>query len=451
MEKRNHNTISSPCGRALMIKVIFAVICLFGTIIPSKAGLIKDGSHWWGGGWYMTAGVDGNQTSLFGFGYGTEVRIQLCDGQYPGQFAVFGNMAYIFRTSDGSSGYFLKTDKEEAIILCNAEGKAVWSFRRVDGSYEDVVEDMNKNLYSPIFLSGRIMTEIMDPYVLGRFSKDDLYLMRNEIYARRGHTFKTKRLQDLFSSKPWYTPTDSEFEPTLAPLEQVNMELIKNEESLPQGDRLSGKPIELQYPEVNVPLFPDIPADFFPSDFEALTKRRFEKQIPVAGGGERPSIIAFVNAFNQVWPTDPATNLLLEISDAYKSMKRKEENHYTTILDIPLGYAATECETGELPDFAATYWRRTNGHTLFAIQFWPRDNVRPFVCFFDYDPKTETMTPERGPSDTFVPTLKIDYIGYELPHFGKTFTLFEADTENDLRRTHYYEFDGMNLILSRTE
>lgn len=51
----------------------------------------------------------------------------------------------------------------------------------------------------------------------------EMYLARNEIFARRGRKFKNADLQDYFNSKSWYTPTyeAAEFD--------ANMENIFNE------------------------------------------------------------------------------------------------------------------------------------------------------------------------------------------------------------------------------
>jgi len=44
-------------------------------------------------------------------------------------------------------------------------------------------------------------------YHLDESSKSDLYLMRNEILARKGHKFSDKKLIKYFYAKKWYVPT----------------------------------------------------------------------------------------------------------------------------------------------------------------------------------------------------------------------------------------------------
>ena len=42
---------------------------------------------------------------------------------------------------------------------------------------------------------------------LNNFSSEELALIRNTLYARRGYRFKKKKYQEYFGSKSWYTPT----------------------------------------------------------------------------------------------------------------------------------------------------------------------------------------------------------------------------------------------------
>ncbi len=42
--------------------------------------------------------------------------------------------------------------------------------------------------------------------VLKTKSKEELKLLRNEVYARKGYIFKSNDLNKYFKSKPWYAP-----------------------------------------------------------------------------------------------------------------------------------------------------------------------------------------------------------------------------------------------------
>jgi len=42
---------------------------------------------------------------------------------------------------------------------------------------------------------------------LYNFSSDELAIIRNTLYARRGYKFKKKKYQNYFGAKSWYNPT----------------------------------------------------------------------------------------------------------------------------------------------------------------------------------------------------------------------------------------------------
>ncbi len=62
---------------------------------------------------------------------------------------------------------------------------------------------------------------------LNNKSLEELKLIRNEIYARKGYVFKNQKLQDYFSAKEWYKP-NTNAKITLTEIEKKNVELIKN-------------------------------------------------------------------------------------------------------------------------------------------------------------------------------------------------------------------------------
>jgi hypothetical protein len=73
-------------------------------------------------------------------------------------------------------------------------------------------------------------------------SLNELRLLRNEVYARRGKVFKTWWIQDYFYGQDWYTPDEQGREPKLSPVEQRNVAVIvKYEQKL--HERLGLEPI----------------------------------------------------------------------------------------------------------------------------------------------------------------------------------------------------------------
>ena len=87
-----------------------------------------------------------------------------------------------------------------------------------------VLSDSNSHYYTYNELSG--------------MSTWDLYLARNEIYARHGRMFKRTDLQDYFNSQAWYEPlyTPDQFDAmgdtnVLSDVEMQNAKLMKQVEA----------------------------------------------------------------------------------------------------------------------------------------------------------------------------------------------------------------------------
>ena len=74
--------------------------------------------------------------------------------------------------------------------------------------------------------SKRLLTE----EEVANFSKTDLELMRNEIFARHGYCFKKKELREQFEDKDWYIPNNVDVKDALTSIEKKNIALIKNYE-----------------------------------------------------------------------------------------------------------------------------------------------------------------------------------------------------------------------------
>jgi hypothetical protein len=75
--------------------------------------------------------------------------------------------------------------------------------------------------------SSRLLTE----EDIKGFSKSDLKIMRNEIFARHGYIFRDPMLQEYFSQMPWYTPQQADISQiALSSVEENNVLFIKRYE-----------------------------------------------------------------------------------------------------------------------------------------------------------------------------------------------------------------------------
>jgi hypothetical protein len=88
------------------------------------------------------------------------------------------------------------------------------------------------------YFENKAITEEM----LHGLSLHELRLLRNEIYARHGRTFRAEWLQQYFWSQPWYSPDDNFKDEQLSGDDKLNVEtIVKYENQIHQ--ELSTKPI----------------------------------------------------------------------------------------------------------------------------------------------------------------------------------------------------------------
>jgi hypothetical protein len=60
---------------------------------------------------------------------------------------------------------------------------------------------------------------------------EELEIMRNEIYARHGYSFRNKKMRSYFAEKDWYVPMGIDIREQLTEDEAKYIQLIKRFES----------------------------------------------------------------------------------------------------------------------------------------------------------------------------------------------------------------------------
>ncbi|MCO6511927.1 MAG: YARHG domain-containing protein [Aridibacter famidurans] len=96
------------------------------------------------------------------------------------------------------------------------------------------IEEQNVKLIERIEkeMRERLATEAIKPEMLDGLFVEDLRILRNEIYARRGRIFKDEYLQGYFKTQSWYKP-DPEFkDEMLSQAELTNLAVIREAEEL---------------------------------------------------------------------------------------------------------------------------------------------------------------------------------------------------------------------------
>jgi len=80
-----------------------------------------------------------------------------------------------------------------------------------------------------LYLKARVM-ELTESDLAG-MTKEEMAYLRNEIFARHGHTFKTDRMKSYFYRQSWYLPSFHDATAHLNETEKKNVQFIKSMES----------------------------------------------------------------------------------------------------------------------------------------------------------------------------------------------------------------------------
>lgn len=158
------------------------------------------------------------------------------------------------------------------------------------------------------------------------------------------------------------------------------------------------------------------------------------KKISVKNGGQTPDVVTLLRAFHQALPTWAVSQVLKQADHPAKGTRQsgtaaiwdgEEEDDYRILIDRRNGYVDLESET-DINQMSAGVWRKDNGHRIFAVCLYEQ-HVMPqdLLCWYDYDPQTQTMTPEKSPLDDFKPDAKGAAVGCGLPMTGTDFTITE--------------------------
>ena len=178
------------------------------------------------------------------------------------------------------------------------------------------------------------------------------------------------------------------------------------------------------------------------------------KKISVKDGGQTPDVVTLLRAFHQALPTWAVSQVLKQADHPAKGTRQsgtaaiwdgEEEDDYRILIDRRNGYADLASQT-DIDQTAASVWRKDNGHRIFALSlFQQHGNPQNVLCWYDYDPQTQTMTPEKSPLDDFKPSAKGAFVAYELPMTGTDFNIIEYYPSQPAI-THVYKWNRKQFL-----
>ena len=221
--------------------VLTVVMCLFA-LCGVQAQTIQNGSKWWDGAVLYTANVQGNSVNMNGEGEHSDrfhFELTKVEGK-SGEYILTGSEteAASLRAKVGWRVQYIRQDGMYFLAVRNPNGDAVWQMTLTPDNLEHSLNFERYLEQQPV--SDQLSNCLLNTTYLGRFSKDQLRIMRNEILARHGWKFQSKDLQEYFGKQPWYKPGNDNKAIKLHIIEQLNIQLIKSEETVPDTFRSYG-------------------------------------------------------------------------------------------------------------------------------------------------------------------------------------------------------------------
>ncbi len=181
--------------------------------------------------------------------------------------------------------------------------------------------------------------------------------------------------------------------------------------------------------------------------------------IPVKGGGLRPDVVMLLEAFHKALPTWVVGEVMKQHAHPAKGTKRNgsillleshDNDEFELLIDPKNGYIDFSSQT-DIDQMEACLWRRENAHSLFAISLYEQhDPVQHLLCWFDYNPATQTMKAEKSPVDTYKRPFESVDISWSLPRKGTEFVIREYYNYLIPTVTRIYQWDGMQHKLAKT-
>jgi hypothetical protein len=170
-----------------------------------------------------------------------------------------------------------------------------------------------------------------------------------------------------------------------------------------------------------------------------------QKTIAVENGGEKPTVIQLLRAFNKVWHYKSTDALLAEAGDKmYVSNDATEGGSGRTFVDCEdYCHCWYDFEDSDDHMVEARTYQCDNGHLLFAVilaESGPKGKY--FCCFYDYNPKTSKLSPIDEPFIDFKPFWLGSHITYALGEgYLQVILVIENISGIETQYTHY-TFNG---------
>lgn len=180
--------------------------------------------------------------------------------------------------------------------------------------------------------------------------------------------------------------------------------------------------------------------------FATIEKNWRTTDITVKNGGKNPTVMELLKAFNAVWRTKAADNIIAAAGDKSFYVEEWYEGTspvFVDNIDYCCAWYNTPGNTDSQNLETRTYLRE-NGHMLFAVLIEQNNpKQQTFCCFYDYNPKTQRLTPEDEPYKNMKRKWKQSTLSYFLgERFDQTVIVQETFKDESIWY-HHYAWNGM--------
>ena len=215
------------------MRLLSTILLLLGLLFTAQAQTIQNGSRWWDGVRLYTAEVDeagdvrmvGESEKMGGDSFRLN-KVKNKDGRYT--LASDNKYGWLFiRGEVGWRVDYIRQEGMYFLAVRNPNEDCVFTLTLTPDNLKNCVAQ--QKIAEERDVSWMLQNYLMNTAYLGRFSKPQLRLMRNEILARHGWKFQSKDLKEYFGNQAWYRPAASNDEvyPKLSLIERLNIELIQ--------------------------------------------------------------------------------------------------------------------------------------------------------------------------------------------------------------------------------
>ncbi|MBR1463837.1 MAG: right-handed parallel beta-helix repeat-containing protein [Prevotella sp.] len=163
------------------------------------------------------------------------------------------------------------------------------------------------------------------------------------------------------------------------------------------------------------------------------------------------SLGTMLQRFNETWPTPSVGEAVQAIRSGYAN--QDPEAGRIVINDARNGYIRVydEDARSENQYMSACVWNRSNKHRLLAVVIGqPYVPGKEIICFYDYDPQKQTLTPESAILSGWKPRFSNSFVAYRLPRVGKELLIVEQQAYEELC-THHFRWSGMRPVFDFTD